>query len=175
MNAPTCKIVIRPILVSWRGSGVITKGTFMVDGLACQVKSTKNKISIISWKKIPCQVLNLGPPTLHNAALPSVLSHHIVDSFSLKIILFLIVAAQEKVWPPLQNKSKTLPWKLIGKMTPMQTIVMTVTKAIRCRWNLKYWTASSPLLRRNWSSVKVKMAKIQAQQFLSEMRGCVGK
>ena len=42
-----------------------------------RVKSTKNKISIISWKTIPFQDLNLRPPTPQSAALPSVLSHHI--------------------------------------------------------------------------------------------------
>ena len=42
-----------------------------------RVKSTKNKISIISWKIIPHQDLNPRPPTPQSTALPSVLSHNV--------------------------------------------------------------------------------------------------
>lgn len=57
----------------------------------------------------------------------------------------------------------------MGKMTAMQTSVMTATNAMRWRWNRRYWTASSPHFWRNWSSVILKIDTTHAKRLWKKL------
>ena len=58
----------------------------------------------------------------------------------------------------------------MGRMTPIQTTMMTKVKVMRCRWNRRYWTASLPHFCKNLSSLRVKMEMTQAKKLLSSAR-----